>query len=104
MGVIYPQVGLWEDGANHNLVFNFFGDHSRPEMEFEDSAVQFERIRVLEAQDARDLLTRSEMLAERDLKPLQPSCSRIWGSGGRLKFASSAVSISTACLHIITSR
>lgn len=29
LGVIYPRVGLWVDGAHHNLTFNFFGGSAR---------------------------------------------------------------------------
>jgi hypothetical protein len=63
--VIYPKVGLWDDGAHHNLVFNFFGQYQWPGM----TRVDTDRLLtdVTHALDAseRDAIISSETLSER---------------------------------------
>jgi hypothetical protein len=63
--VIYPKVGLWADGSHHNLVLNFYGDSTRPEVVREDSTEQFARIAAEARQSRRDLIISSEVLGGR---------------------------------------
>lgn len=62
LGVTYPRVGLWADGAHHNLVFNFFGDARRPELVRADPDAQFNEVAQLAAANGQDLLISSESL------------------------------------------
>ncbi len=65
--VLYPQVGLWSDGSHHNLVFNFFGDHRRPETTREDAGALFARIANAAKQSGRNIVISSEVLPGRDI-------------------------------------
>ncbi len=63
--VIYPKVGLWGDGAHHNLVFNFYADQTRPEIVHEDVGAMFAQI-AREAQESdRNIVISSEVLGGR---------------------------------------
>lgn len=63
--VLYPKVGLWDDGSHHNLVLNFFGEFQRPEMEREDVGYLLARIADEARASDRDLVISSEILAGR---------------------------------------
>ena len=65
--VLYPQVGLWSDGSHHNLVFNFFGDHRRPETTREDADALFAQIAAAAEQSGRNIVISSEALPGRDI-------------------------------------
>jgi hypothetical protein len=67
-GLLYPQAGRWEDGAHHNLVFNFFEDRRRPELLAEDAELIFARIATECAAQAGDILISSEELVNYDIK------------------------------------
>lgn len=66
LGVIYPRVGLWADGAHHNLVFNFYGDAARPELVRADSGAQLAEVAALTEGNAQDLLISAESLVSQD--------------------------------------
>jgi hypothetical protein len=63
--VIYPKVGLWADGSHHNLVLNYFGEYSRPEVVREDPADLLARIGSEARRSARNIVISSEALAGR---------------------------------------
>lgn len=67
--LIYPKVGLWADGAHHNLVFNFYQEFTHPQVVRSDASHLFAKI----AEEARgrrgDILISSELLAGRDVGP-----------------------------------
>lgn len=63
--VIYPKVGLWADGSHHNLVLNYFGEYTRPEVIREDAATLLARIGDEARQSDRDIVISSEILAGR---------------------------------------
>jgi hypothetical protein len=63
--VIYPKVGLWADGSHHNLVLNYFGEFSRPEVVREDPADLLARIGQEARGSRRDIVISSEILAGR---------------------------------------
>lgn len=67
LGVIYPRVGLWADGAHHNLAFNFFGDAARPELVRADSGAQLDEVAALTKGHGQDLLISSESLVSQDV-------------------------------------
>ncbi len=63
--IIYPKVGLWEDGSHHGLVFKFFDEPrgTRVAGDIEGLFAEIEK----EAKDAeRNVLISSETLADRD--------------------------------------
>ncbi|MBV9584077.1 MAG: hypothetical protein JO213_04230 [Alphaproteobacteria bacterium] len=68
--IVYPKVGLWADGAHHNLVFNFYGDFGRPEIIREDVGEMLERIGAEARASGRDVLISSEGLIGRDVGAL----------------------------------
>jgi hypothetical protein len=70
LGVIYPRVGLWADGAHHNLAFNFFGDAARPELVRADSGAQLDEVAALTEGHGQDLLISSESLVSQDVGAL----------------------------------
>ena len=63
--VVYPKVGLWADGAHHNLVLNYFGEYTRPEVVREDAAGLLARIGEEARHSDRDIVISSEILAGR---------------------------------------
>ncbi|HLY07290.1 MAG TPA: hypothetical protein VKR31_16205 [Rhizomicrobium sp.] len=63
--VIYPKVGLWADGSHHNLILNYFGDYTRPEVVREDAAGLLARIGEEARRSDRDIVISSEILAGR---------------------------------------
>jgi hypothetical protein len=65
--VVYPKVGLWRDGAHHNLVFNFFEDFARPEVERADAAGLFAAIGAHARATRRNVVISSEALIGRDV-------------------------------------
>jgi hypothetical protein len=65
--LLYPRVGLWSDGAHHNLVSNFFGDYARPEVEKQDPTAMLTEIAQLAAGRSGNVLISSEGLAHRDV-------------------------------------
>lgn len=68
--LLYPRVGLWADGAHHNLVQNFYGDYRRPEIVRSDIGEMFAEIGRLAAARPGDLLISSEALVGRDVGAL----------------------------------
>lgn len=66
-GLLYPQAGRWDDGAHHNLVFNFFEDRRRPEVVAEDADVLFAGIAAESAGHTGDILISSEELVFQDI-------------------------------------
>jgi hypothetical protein len=63
--VIYPKVGLWDDGAHHNLVLNFFGYYIRPDITVVDPAILLaDMAHALDASE-RNAVISSEMLSGR---------------------------------------
>jgi hypothetical protein len=65
--IVYPKLGLWRDGAHHNLVFNFFKDYSRPEVERIDIAAAFAQIGARARETGRGVVVSSEALFGRDV-------------------------------------
>ena len=63
--VIYPKVGLWADGSHHNLILNYFGEYTRPEVVREDAAVLLARIGEEAKRSGRDIVISSEVLSGR---------------------------------------
>lgn len=63
--VIYPKVGLWADGSHHNLILNYFGEYTRPEVVREDAGRLLARIGEEARQSHRDIVISSEILAGR---------------------------------------
>jgi hypothetical protein len=63
--VIYPKVGLWADGSHHNLILNYFGQFTRPEVEREDPAFLLARIGNEARRSRNDIVISSEILAGR---------------------------------------
>ncbi|HEY3779214.1 MAG TPA: hypothetical protein VGL35_14270 [Rhizomicrobium sp.] len=63
--VLYPRIGLWSDGSHHNLVLNYFGEYTRPEMVREDAGGLLEQIGEMARRSDRDLVISSEILAGR---------------------------------------
>ena len=63
--VIYPKVGLWADGSHHNLILNYFGEYTRPEVVREDPAGLLARIGEEARRSDRDIVISSETLAGR---------------------------------------
>lgn len=63
--VIYPKVGLWADGSHHNLILNYFGEYTRPEVVREDAAGLLARIGEEARRSDRDIVISSEILAGR---------------------------------------
>jgi hypothetical protein len=61
--VIYPKVGLWEDGSHHNLIFNFFGDYRRPDVARSDPSVLMDEIAATLAASNLNVVISSETLA-----------------------------------------
>jgi hypothetical protein len=65
--VLYPKVGQWSDGAHHNLVLNYFGDRSRPEMVAGDAKAMLREIAASWHAHAGNMLISSEGLVNHDL-------------------------------------
>lgn len=63
--VIYPKVGLWADGSHHNLILNYFGDYTRPEIVREDATGLLARVGEEARRSNRDIVISSEILAGR---------------------------------------
>ena len=63
--VVYPKVGLWADGSHHNLILNYFGEYTRPEVVREDPASLLARIGEEARRSNRDIVISSETLAGR---------------------------------------
>src|SRR5262249_25017319 len=63
--VIYPKVGLWDDGSHHNLILNYFSEYTRPEVVREDAAGLLARIGEEARRSNRDIVISSEILAGR---------------------------------------
>jgi hypothetical protein len=68
--VIYPKVGLWADGAHHNLVFNFYQDFTHPQVVRSDIHRLFAEIAAEASRYGGDLLISSELLAHHDVGAL----------------------------------
>lgn len=68
--IIYPKIGLWADGSHHNLVFNFYGNFSRPEIIRADVGEMFDQIGGEARASDRDVLISSEGLIGRDVGAL----------------------------------
>ena len=84
--VIYPKVGLWGDGSHHNLVLNFFGEYTRPEVVREDPAVLLARIADEAKQSKRDIVISSEALAGRkDVAGFSTALERAIGESLRVE-------------------
>jgi hypothetical protein len=64
--VCYPKVGLWADGAHHNLVLNFFQNFSRPEVERIDLDGAFAEIGAGARRSGKSVVISSEGLFRRD--------------------------------------
>jgi hypothetical protein len=60
--VIYPKVGLFNDGSHHDLVFNYFEDYWHPEVVRESSDAQFARIREEAMGSSAPVMISSEAL------------------------------------------
>jgi hypothetical protein len=66
--LLYPQVGLWRDGSHHGLIYNFFGDFGRPEVERADISSMLAAICTQAAADpSKNLLISSEILLNYDV-------------------------------------
>lgn len=63
--VLYPNVGLWSDGAHHNLVLNYFEDFRRPEVIRGDIKFLFEQIGALARNSQQNIVISSEDLVGR---------------------------------------
>lgn len=63
--VIYPKVGLWADGSHHNLILNYFGEYTRPEVVREDADGLLVQIGEEARRSDRDIVISSEILAGR---------------------------------------
>lgn len=60
--VIYPKVGLWADGAHHNLVFNFFEIYLWPQMVKRSRAELLDELSQSFGASERDVVISSEVL------------------------------------------
>lgn len=67
--VHYPRLGLWRDGAHHNLVFNVYREFSRPEIERLDVAAALAELGAGARRSARPVVISSEALFGRNLEP-----------------------------------
>ena len=66
--LLYPQVGLWRDGSHHGLIYNFFGDFARPEVERADIGAMLAVIcKQANAAPNKNLLISSEILPNYDV-------------------------------------
>ncbi|OYV34417.1 MAG: hypothetical protein B7Z80_21270 [Rhodospirillales bacterium 20-64-7] len=65
--VFYPRVGLWHDGAHHNLVFNFYQDFARPEVERQDPQAMFAQIGAQARASTGNIVISSEAFGGRDV-------------------------------------
>ncbi len=64
--VVYPKVGLWADGAHHNLVLNFFNHFARPETERIDLDAAFVEIGASANRTGKSVVISSEGLFHGD--------------------------------------
>ena len=78
--VIYPKVGLWADGSHHNLILNYFGQYTRPEVVREDAAGLLARIGEEARRSNRNIVISSEILAGR--QDLSAFCAALEGEIG----------------------
>jgi hypothetical protein len=84
--VIYPKVGLWADGSHHNLILNYFGEYTRPEVVREDPASLLARIGEEARRSNRDIVISSETLAGRkDIAGFSAALEREIGSPLRVE-------------------
>lgn len=64
--VIYPKVGLWDDGSHHGLVFSFFDRRRKPQA---DTQSLFEDIaRETRGSDLNVLISSETLNAEQDIE------------------------------------
>lgn len=63
--IVYPKVGLWDDGSHHGLVFKFFGEPLGDRIEGGIDGL-LEQIGKEAKDSERDVLISSETLADRD--------------------------------------
>jgi len=64
--IIYPKVGLWEDGSHHGLVFKFFGEPRMENRVAGDIDGLFAEIEKEAKDSEQNVLISSETLAKRD--------------------------------------
>jgi hypothetical protein len=84
--VLYPKVGLWADGSHHNLVLNYFGEYTRPEVVRENPADLLARIGREARQSDRNIVISSEILAGRkDLTGFTAALEREVGESLRVE-------------------
>ncbi len=65
--ITYPKIGLWADGSHHNLVFNFYGDTTRPEVRTEDGMAMLGAIAAEARERSGNIIISSEALVSRDI-------------------------------------
>jgi hypothetical protein len=77
--LFYPQVGQWADGSHHNLILNFSGNFSRPEVVKRDAVEMLEEIGAEARSSKKNIIISSEILAgQKNIGAFIEACKDVW--------------------------